>query len=169
MDHVLARVKKQNQTPFSKLMSNHTLFDNVDISLEACIEYSPNHNLDEDSWFKIENFSTQEYCLDILKKAFDSKEYNNLEKEKFCDISYLIAIQSSNFYFQKITPSLFINRKFLAFGDVAKIEENNDRLIHYLMLSTIKPLTQLYLRIFLPLQVFLKVLIAYIALQPMMK
>lgn len=43
--------------------------------------------------------------------------------------SSIIAVQGDEFYFQKITPSLFIKRKTIAFGEVAIIEESKERLV----------------------------------------
>ncbi|WP_226992248.1 ATP F0F1 synthase synthase [Aliiglaciecola lipolytica] len=97
--------------------------------MNACIPYDPDHNLDEDSWFKIEGFSRQAYCLDLLKKEFDSKDYNDLTKDNFSSIAYLFAVQGENFYFQKITPSLFVKRKTLVFGETAELEKSQTRLV----------------------------------------
>ena len=75
MDHVLARVKRLTKKPFFKLVSDHTLYENTKINLATCVAYSPDHNLDEDSWFKVEQFSQQPFCIDLLKTDFDSKDY----------------------------------------------------------------------------------------------
>ena len=128
MDHVLAKVKRHKNTYF-KLMSDHTLFEGINVNLDGCVEYNPDHKLDEDSWFKIESFKEQPYCLDFLKDEFDSKNYNDLTKEKFKDIAYLLSAQGDDYFFQKITPSLFIQRKIMAFGEVASIEETSNRLV----------------------------------------
>lgn len=129
MDHVLARVKRLIKKPFLKTVSDHTLYENTNVSLADCVPYSPDHNLDEDSWFKIEQFSQQSFCIDLLKSNFDSKDYNDLKKAQFPNIAYLLAIQGDDFYFQKVTPSLFIKKKFIGFGEAAAIEEANNRLV----------------------------------------
>ena len=129
MDHVFARVKNLRKKPFFKLISDHTLFEGVNVSVASCVAYSPDHNLDEDSWFKIEGFKSFEFCLDILKKDFDTKDYDDLKKEKFSEIAYLFSIQDGNFYFQKVYPSLFIKRKSIIFGEVAEIEQAENRLV----------------------------------------
>lgn len=129
MDHVLARVKRLIKKPFFKLVSDHTLYENTNVTLAACVPYSPDHNLDEDSWFKIEQFSQQPFCIDLLKGNFDSKDYDDLKKKQFSNIAYILAIQGDNFYFQKVTPSLFIKKKFIDFGEAAAIEEGGNRLV----------------------------------------
>ncbi|WP_370317185.1 ATP F0F1 synthase synthase [Pseudoalteromonas sp.] len=129
MDHVLAKIKGHSKRKIFKLISGKTLFNKLFVTDEACVEYAPDHNLDEDSWFKIDNFSEQPYCLDILKKEFDSKDYFDLSKDKFSSINLLLAIQAGDFYFQKITPSLFVTRKMIAFGEAAELENTEKRLV----------------------------------------
>jgi hypothetical protein len=129
MDCVLAKIKGLRKKPFFKLLSDQVLFESVTIDLNYCIPYDPDHNLDEDAWFKIENFKQQSFCINFLKSEFDSKDWDDLQRAQFSKISYLISIQEDNFYFQKVNPALFINRKTLYFGEVAEIEKNENRLV----------------------------------------
>lgn len=129
MDQVLARVKGKRKKQHFKLISDEALFDTVAIDLNSCVAYNPDHNLDDDSWFKIEQFSHQAFCIDLLKKDFDSKDYDDLSKDQFSKMAYLFAVQGNNFYFQKITPRLFIKRKTLIFGETAQLEESENRLV----------------------------------------
>ncbi|MDY7539166.1 hypothetical protein RGU72_12975 [Undibacterium sp. 5I1] len=129
MDYALAKVKGRLKTPFFKLVSDLSLFDTIAVNLPNCIQYNPDHNLDEDSWFKVEQFSQQTYCIDLLKKVFDSKDYDDLKKAQFIKIAYVFSVQGDDFYFQKISPSLFIRRKTLVFGEVAEVQEGQDRLV----------------------------------------
>jgi hypothetical protein len=129
VDQVLARIKGRGKKKVFKLLSDFTLFETINITANACIEYNPDHNLDEDSWFKIDNFSQQSYCLDLINTPFDSKDYDDLSKANFTDIAYLCALQGDDFYFQKITPSLFMTKKTIAFGEVATVEESDKRLV----------------------------------------
>jgi len=129
MDHVLARVKRLTKKPYRKVISDHTLFEGLDVSLQACVPYNPDHNLDEDSWFKIEDFSQKDFCLPILTAEFDSKDYDDLVKKQFKKIAFIVAVQGDDFYFQKITRSLFISKKFVSFGEAAEIEQPDNRLV----------------------------------------
>lgn len=104
MDQVLAKVKGLRKKPVFKLISDHTLYEEVQVNTASCVVYDPDHNLDEDNWFKLEGFSNQPYCLDFLRQNFDSKDYDDLPKDKFTKISYVCAVQNDDFYFQKITP-----------------------------------------------------------------
>ena len=101
MDHVLAKIKGHGKRKIFKLISEKTLFNKLFVTDEACVEYAPDHNLDEDSWFKIEQFSQKASCIELLKKNFDSKDYDDLIKGQFAKIAYLFAVQGEDFYFQK--------------------------------------------------------------------
>ncbi len=129
MDHVMAKIKGLRKKPYRKLISDNGLFDTVQIDVNTCVPYDPDHNLDEDSWFKVENFSQRGYCLDILKSPFDSKDYDDLTKAQFSKINCVFSVQNGDFYFQKVTTSLFIRRKTVSFGDAAKIEQGGNRLV----------------------------------------
>lgn len=129
MDHILAKVRGRGKKKYFKLISDKVLYDIETVDLHACVPYNPDHNLDEDSWFKIERFSQQSFCIDLLKNDFDSKDYDDLKKHQFIEIAYLFSVQGEDFYFQKTTPSLFIKRKTLVFGEVAKVEESENRLV----------------------------------------
>lgn len=129
MDYVLAKVKSLRKKPFFKLVSDLSLFDAITLNVAGCIIYNPDHNLDEDSWFKIEQFSQKKYCIGLIKDSFDSKDYDDLKKVQFTNIAYIFSVQGVDFYFQKISPSLFIRRKTLVFGEIAKVEESENRLV----------------------------------------
>ena len=129
MDHVFARVKRLRKNPIFKIISDHTLYENINVDLDGCVAYIPDHNLDEDCWFKIENFSAHEFCLDFLKMDFISADYDELPRAKFADMAYLFSIQGEDFYFQKVQSSQFIHLKFICLGEVVEIEESQRRLV----------------------------------------
>lgn len=125
MNCVLAKVSRK----FHKLISDESLFDDVAFCEGLYVEYDPDHNLDEECWFKITEFSKKDFCLGILKEEFDSKAFNKLSKDKFNQIKLLLSVQKGNFFFQKITPSLFIKKKVIGLGDSAKVESNSKFLV----------------------------------------
>ena len=57
MDHILAHIKTRAKKRIFKLVSDQSLFDAITVDVTACVPYNPDHNLDEDAWFKIEGFS----------------------------------------------------------------------------------------------------------------
>lgn len=129
MDCVFAKIKGHKKKLTYKLLSDCALFDTIVVDIDSCPDYNPDHNLDEDSWFKIKDFSQKNFCLQILKDSFDSKDYDDLKKGQFHSIAYIFSKQGNDFYFQKVTPSLFVSKKTIAFGEAAALESDNNRLI----------------------------------------
>lgn len=86
------------------------LFDEYNVS-EGLIEYSPNTLLNDNMAYKISQFSTKEYCIDILKKTFNDPDYNeysnNLNKE------FLLNVADNVYYFQKVTPAMLRPKRLL--------------------------------------------------------
>lgn len=129
MDQVLARLKRLRKNPYRKLISDRSLFQNIDVSAVSFVNYSPDHNLDEDAWFVIDDFSSRGFFPSELGGGIDTKDYDDLSKDKFAEISCLLGLQGENIYFQKVTPSSFIKRKTITFGEVAFVEENSNRIV----------------------------------------
>ena len=97
MGCLLAKIKRKRTVPYRKITSGQNVFDEVDLSKINNILFTPGYKLDDDEWFKIENFDQTSYCLDILKNSFDAKEYNDIEKKEFEEISYLVSVQNNCF------------------------------------------------------------------------
>lgn len=129
MDYLIAKVKMKGSKKehFHKLISDKSVYATDTANLQL-VDYEPDHNLDEDVWFQVEGFLQQSYSIDLLKKDFVSAEYNEIPKNKFSQIAYLCAVQSGDYYFQKVTPSLYATRKAISFGEHVKLEEDGNRL-----------------------------------------
>ena len=121
MDCIIARASKR----YWKLLSDEKLYKNISYDDSSYVEYSHDHNLDEECWFKIENFSSQDFCPKILKIEFDSKEYDSITRDIFNSIKYILSIQDENIYcFQKTPRSSYLRKKFISIGDNIALEEN---------------------------------------------
>ncbi|MDE4140953.1 hypothetical protein [Phaeobacter gallaeciensis] len=129
MDHVLVKLKRLRKKPYKKLLSDTALFEVIDVNSISTLSYDVDHNLDNDGWFEIAEFSEKDYFLNILSQEIDAKDYDDLAKDKFDDISCILGLQGSDVYFQKVTPSSFIKRKLIQFGEVAKLEETSSRIL----------------------------------------
>ncbi|UDW83461.1 ATP F0F1 synthase synthase [Pasteurella canis] len=127
MDQVLAKASRK----LGKLISDQRLFDDIKFNSSLYIDYNSDHNLDEECWFCIKEFSTKDYCLDWLKEDFDSKNLDTLNKSDFVKIKYLVSVQQSEnvFCFQKITPALFLKKKMLCLNETAELQENESMLV----------------------------------------
>jgi hypothetical protein len=127
MDQLIARVKGRSRPHYYKLLSDKEIYQ-IDTNNLSTVEYEPGHILDEDCWFNISNFSQRLYCIDLLKAPFVSADYNDIPASKYGDLAFLCSIQDGNYFFQKVTPSLFITRRSLTFGENVSYEEDKKRL-----------------------------------------
>lgn len=129
MHHLIAKVKTRNKQKLFKVFSESEPVFDIDTDSLGKVDYEVDHRLDEDSWFKINEFSEQDYCLDLIKKDFVDKEYFDLSKDDFTKISYICSVQNEDMLFQKISTSTsYLKKKFIAFGDVAHLEKSKTRL-----------------------------------------
>jgi hypothetical protein len=127
MDQLIARVKGRTRPHYYKLLSDTEIYQ-IDTENLSVVEYEPGHLLDEGSWFNISNFSQKPYCIELLTTAFVSADYNDIPASKYGDLAFLCSVQNSNYFFQKITPSLFVTRRSLTFGENVSYEEDKKRL-----------------------------------------
>lgn len=118
MNQLLAKIKnrKQNSEGYRKIIDNENCYlfpNNIQI-----VEYNPNTLLEEKQWYYINEFSQQDYCIDLLKQAnFDSVDFTTIEKENFKKIDFLCSFQDNNFYyFQKVRSSQLTIKKRLNLG-----------------------------------------------------
>ncbi|MDC9620444.1 ATP F0F1 synthase synthase [Xenorhabdus sp. XENO-7] len=128
MKHLIAQIKTRKKEKLFKLLSEQSRIFEIDTDNLALVAYDVDHNLDEDTWFKVEQFRQQDYCLDYLKRDFVAAEYNALPKAEFTKIAYLCSVQDGNFFFQKVFPSIYLTKKLIGFGDAAYLEKSETRL-----------------------------------------
>lgn len=130
MNHVIAKIKiRGNKLKYRKILSDKTLYT---LPQDLCphIPYSPKHNLDEDSWFGINNFSQQPFCLDVLKEDFVSTAYDMLKSDEINKLNFLCAVQDGNYYyFQKISKAQLLSRKKIYLGNQFKYSEDSKEIV----------------------------------------
>ena len=126
MEHLIVKVKGNE---YKKIISGQVIFE-LPEQLENAIIYSPSCILEENEWFKIERFTDQSYCIELLKSEFNSidyLQYNSIDSEK---LEYLCSYQNNNeFYFQKINKSHLLKKKMLSIGDDISYQENKKCII----------------------------------------
>ncbi|MHA6253217.1 hypothetical protein [Oceanobacillus sp. CAU 1775] len=79
--------------------------------------FNSDYKLEDDEWFHIPNFSKEDYYLEFLKREFISTDYDQIGTIDIKKLLFLCAYQTGIYYFQKITPSLIVNRKWFKIGE----------------------------------------------------
>jgi len=163
MNHLIAKIKGHTTT-YKKILSDQTIY-NMPEDLTNPVPYSPNHNLDEEKWFCINDFQQNHFCLDFLRQDFNSTAYDMILSNDMGKIDFICSYQgSTQYHFQKVTPNSLLCKKFLYLGDSVEFKENmrhiiiknvpdaiyikNDDILYFKMLSAItsifKGIVELY-------------------------
>lgn len=132
MNQLLAKVKnraKNISEAFKKVISDESIYI-TPYNLTDCVDYNPNTLLENGQWYKISEFSEQDFCIDILKEeSFDSVDFDMLDKEDFTKIDYLCSCEGDVFYFQKIRPTQLVVKKRIIFGERYKYDANSKSVV----------------------------------------
>lgn len=122
MNHLLAKTKGRNGDYF-KVISNEEIFELPD-DLNNPKEYDTDYKLEDDEWFAIEDFSEKEYFIDFLTRRFISTDYNQIAVGDYSKIDYLCSYQTGVYYFQKLSSSQIIRKKYFSFSEAPTLVEN---------------------------------------------
>ncbi|MCB8818768.1 hypothetical protein [Desulfosporosinus shakirovi] len=130
MNHLIAKIRlRGNAQKYKKLLSAESIFEFPN-DLVQHVQYSPDHNLDVDSWFGIEQFSAQTFCLDFLRTPFNSAEYDLLNTIDVDKLDFLCSYQNENeYYFQNISKAQLVRKKLLYLGDAFRYERNSKTIV----------------------------------------
>lgn len=80
------------------------------------IPYDPKHKLEDEEIFVIEEFSKNQFCIDICKENFNSTSFHQIPDSNYRSIKHLCIIQNNLYFFQNVTFSRFIQKKLLTFS-----------------------------------------------------
>lgn len=82
-------------------------------------------NLGDYEWFKLENFSTQEFATKEIKEKTTGADYDLATSSDAAGIEYIFELSDEVLFFQKVTRNAFIKkRSFITLGDNFEKKEN---------------------------------------------
>ena len=122
MNHLIAQIKGKKSGLY-KVFSNKSIFEIPD-DLDNPKDYNSDYKLEEDEWFHIPNFKTTDYCIELLKKPFVSTDYDQISSSEFENLQFICSYQKGIYYFQKISTTQMIQKKWFAFSNEPILEEN---------------------------------------------
>ncbi len=126
MNHLVAKIKGKGNH-FFKVISNSDFFI-LPEGLANGISFQASYKPDEDEWFSVHEFSEKEYCIDFVKHPFIATEYSQIPVSKFPSIKYLVAVQGQYYFFQNLSSSQIIEKKYFKIGNAPELV-NNQRII----------------------------------------
>ena len=89
MNHLIAQIRTRNHEKVFKLFSDNNAVFELNTDTLVMVDYEVDHNLDEDAWFRVAQFSQQDYCLAFMRNDFIAAEFNDLRKADFTKIAYI--------------------------------------------------------------------------------
>ena len=111
MHHLVAKVKRKNA--LLKVLSNETIFS-IPPDLDNNVIYNPATLLEEDQWYRIENFSIQNFSIDFIRNEFNSASHAQITIDEYSKIDYLCSVQDQNYYFQKMTANHLLKKQWFS-------------------------------------------------------
>ncbi len=128
MNHLLAKTKGRNGDYYI-VVSDNVFFELPEDLNNCSMQYNASYKLEEDEWFSISNFSTQSYCIDFINMDFLSTDYNQISIQDYSQIDYFVAYQEDVYFFQKMSSSQLMERKFLAISSQPQFIDNKKIII----------------------------------------
>ena len=129
MDYLIAKIKKEKENPYEKLWSGEKEVYTMPLDLDGSIPYEAGRVLDDDEWFKIENFTEQEFCIDILKSEFRTTDYPEANKSKTSTIEFICDYRDNIFFFQRILKTSLLVQKRLTLGDNISLDSGEKSIV----------------------------------------
>lgn len=130
MNYLIARVNDRKEK-YRKVISEDNIFYKLPVDLESHHEYSPSYKLEDDEWYSVSELSKKEFCIQILKAAFDSTPYKLLTKADPLNVAYLCAFQEeTEVHFQRVYKHNILERKkVVVLGDEISIKETQKQIV----------------------------------------
>jgi hypothetical protein len=126
MSELIGKVKAEYK---NILNQEAAIVNDFDVTTIEAIDFTPSHKLDEDEWFRLTNFSQQNFYIDECNTAYSTASLNQIANNEYKEISAIKIIQNGQKHFQRITPALFVNRKtILDYSSEPKIVEHRNQI-----------------------------------------
>lgn len=111
------------------LKQEHNLTNRKIPTIRESILYSPEANLEDGEWFRMEKIKASGIINEIIDKPFNQQKYNLITKEEFEYMHHMVIVQNENAYFQKISTKHLISAPVVMFNSKPSIKKTNKMLI----------------------------------------
>lgn len=86
--------------------------------------YSPEYKLEDDEWFKLDDFLAKDYTNGLIENTFNGTTFNQITTDKYKDIKYLCCKQNNLYLFQKMSTNQFLSKKWFKVTDSPTLQTN---------------------------------------------
>lgn len=126
MAELIAKISTEYRNVLSQ---NDNIMDDFDVSDIEQVDFTASHKLEDEEWFKISNFSDQEYFIEECSNDHSTASLTQISNDEYKKIKCVGILQGNQKHFQRITPSLYVNRKtILDYSGDPKIVEHRKQI-----------------------------------------
>lgn len=124
MNRMVAKLKGRG-IRFRQVFNNEEVY-NVP-NFDESMEYNDEIKLEENQWFRVDDFTEQEYCLDYLKENLRTI-YDSISNDEFKIIDYLFGTMNEEkvIWFLNVTPSRYIKNPLIRLLNNEPVLVGND-------------------------------------------
>lgn len=122
MNYLLAKLKGKRNTFLKVVASTNNILDTPDLS--STQDYLTGYKLEDNEWFKLDNFKAKNYKNGLIENTFNSITFNQITKDEYKDIKYLCCKQSNLYLFQKMSEKQLLSKKWFKITDSPTLQIN---------------------------------------------
>lgn len=119
--YIYGKVKRKKSL-FRILASENPIYAQDKTPVDG-IEYDPNTLIEPEEYYKISDFSGSEYTSEFIKEDINSVDYDQVTKEDLRKLSYICTVQDNLLFFQTISTSYFISKKWFSIDELTLEDE----------------------------------------------
>jgi len=125
MNILIGKVEKT----FKKILETEETIFSFHLDNSHLIEYTSTYKLEDEEWFRINEFSNKPFYIHECMPQFSTVSLSGISNKEYSKISCLCALDEAARYFQRVTPSLYINRRtLLDYSGDPKIVNHNKQI-----------------------------------------
>lgn len=126
MADLIAKISKEYKNVLSQ---DSNIINDLDLDAIDQVDYTTSHKLEEEEWFRISNFSTKDYFIDECSNDHSTASLTQISNNEYEEVEIIGILQNNQKHFQRITPSLYVNRKtILDYSGDPKIVEHRKQI-----------------------------------------
>jgi len=122
MNYLLAKLKGRTNEFLKVVASSNNILDTPDLT--NIQNYTPEYKLEDDEWFKLDNFLARGYTNGLIENTFSGTSFNQITTDKYEDIKYLCCKQNNLYLFQKMSINQLLSKKWFKITDSPTLQTN---------------------------------------------
>ena len=127
MSYIVAKVKKDAE--YKNVYSGDEEIYKMSVELQNSVEYTPTRLLEEDEWYRISDFSQKKFCIEFLKREFNTTDYTLIDKSNADSLEYICSYQNEVYFFQRIMKHNILIQKRITIGEKISLNKGEKSIV----------------------------------------